>query len=66
MELIVTQWDVNSLAASVQGLYELELIVTQWDVNMLEKYTVEEIRSELIVTQWDVNNNPSCISMLFI
>ena len=33
-ELIVTQWDVNSLFIRLPFTFAKELIVTQWDVNI--------------------------------
>ena len=33
IELIVTQWDVNTDNINIPNLPTIELIVTQWDVN---------------------------------
>ena len=54
-ELIVTQWDVNTLVLSVLSKSRSELIVTQWDVNSVVIAMACQESGELIVTQWDVN-----------
>ena len=41
IELIVTQWDVNSSNGWNNFCWTLELIVTQWDVNFKESDTRE-------------------------
>ena len=56
IELIDTQWDVNTVTSVTVAPNESELIDTQWDVNieLTDENGVSMI--ELIDTQWDVNN----------
>ena len=55
MELIDTQWNVNTVESVTVAPAEFELIDTQWNVNTsIMCYGLNGYR-ELIDTQWNVN-----------
>ena len=57
IELIDTQWDVNTTGAWKDFKDSTELIDTQWDVNDNGYLIGLNGEIELIDTQWDVNVN---------
>ena len=55
LELIDTQWDVNTPKKLEIYFDRKELIDTQWDVNLDNSLDGDLSQAELIDTQWDVN-----------
>ena len=56
LDLIDTQWNVNSDASKIKTEAQCDLIDTQWNVNIMYSQKFGTGFNDLIDTQWNVNH----------